>query len=74
VPKNSRANCSGPGPIVGNRSWLTNSRARTIDHLQKQLQHRGITTTTETKPLPVHVNTEWADGDELEIEIKREAV
>jgi len=39
-----------------------------------QIQSGGIATTTAKKRISVHVDTHWIDSDEIEIEIKREAV
>ena len=44
------------------------------DRLLMQMQSGGIATTTAKKRVWVHVDTYWADSDEIEIEIKREAV
>ena len=74
VPKNSASNCRKPEPVVGSKPWLTNGRARTTDLLQMLMHHSGIATATETQLVPIHINTDWTDSDELEIEIKREAV
>jgi hypothetical protein len=43
------------------------------DRLQMQMQSGGIPPTTAKKRISVHVD-HWMDSDEIEIEIKREAV